>query len=193
MSNTPELRLDLAQHLRRATAPSHEQLERSLDLMSQLSDRQLFKRVLERFWGFHLVWEAAIRRRTEFRAFHESRSRLPHLRRDLAMLGHTSAQMDRLPRCDDATALADSPAAALGSIYVMEGSTLGGQVIGRGLAQAAWVPTGGLTYFHPYGERTGQMWRGFREWAQTHPAAENHDAVAAGANRTFDLLRGWLA
>lgn len=192
MSDAVE-RPDLLLHLRRATAAAHQRLEEKLDLISQLSDRQAVLRVLERFYGFHVVWEAAIRRRPELRAFHEPRARLPHLRRDLAMLGRTPDDIARLAVCAPAARLAETSAAALGSFYVVEGSTLGGQVIGRGLAAAGWAPPEGLSYFTPYGAGAGEMWRAFRQWAGAQDDAGDPDAVAAGAARTFELLTGWLA
>jgi len=182
----------LKRRLRADTAGAHAELERDLDLLGRVSDRQRFQRVMERFLGFHIVWERAIRQRSALRSFHEPRSRLPHLRRDLAALGVTNAEQSALPRCAPAASLADDHARAVGSIYVMEGSTLGGQVIARGLSGAAWAPAGGLTYFDPFPGRTGDMWRRFGAWAEDVTTPDQHAAASAGANRTFALLRDWL-
>ncbi|RAK52471.1 biliverdin-producing heme oxygenase [Phenylobacterium deserti] len=183
----------LAIRLRRETADAHAQLENQLQLLGRVSDRQWFVCVLEGFLGFHMVWERAIRERPELRAFLEPRSRLPHLRRDLIALGRTTAELEALPHCFAAADLAADPAEALGSIYVMEGSTLGGQVIHRALKDTGWLPRGGLTYFQPYGSRTGQMWRSYQAFAEQTTSASRQDAVCAGANRTFALLQEWLA
>lgn len=182
----------LRTRLRRETAEAHAELEGALDLLGRVADRQGFVRVLERFLGFHIIWERAIRERPILRSFYEPRCRLPHLRRDLAALGLTNAEQAALPECAAAAALIEGEAEAVGSIYVMEGSTLGGQVIGRALAGAGWVPPGGLTYFDPYPGRTGEMWRRFGAWAEACTAADQHAAAAAGANRTFGLLQRWL-
>jgi heme oxygenase len=182
----------LRQRLREGAAQAHAQLETALDLMGRVSDRQRFVQVLERFLGFHVVWERAIRQHAALRDFHEPRSRLPHLRRDLAALGRTNAEQSALPLCADAAGLADSHAAAVGSIYVLEGSTLGGQVIGRALAGADWIPPGGLAYFNPYRERTGEMWRAFGSWAEARVTEAEAAAAVAGARRTFAVLQGWV-
>lgn len=182
---------DLASHLRRETAAAHSRLEQSLSLLSQPLDRQRFVRVLERFHGFHAVWECAIRQRSKFAAFHAPRARLPHLRRDLAALGRTTAEIRALPVCGAAETLAGDEAATLGSLYVMEGSTLGGQLIARALADAGWAPSGGITYFDPYGRRTGEMWRGFQGFLAAQDP--DRDRAAAGACATFALLEEWLA
>jgi heme oxygenase len=180
------------QALRAGTAQAHRELEAKLDLISRVSDRQRFLEVLERFLGFHLVWERAIGQHAALRCLHESRSRLPHLRRDLSALGRTHAEQAAAPLCAAAAALAEQPGEAIGSLYVMEGSTLGGQVIGRALAQAGWAPPGGLTYFNPYQARTGEMWRAFGAWAEANVAEDQWQAAVTGANRTFAVLRSWM-
>jgi len=182
----------LRRRLREGVAEAHVELERALDLLGRVSDGQRFAEVLERFLGFHIVWERAIRRHPAIRSFHEPRSRLPHLRRDLAALGRTNAEQAALPACAAADALAESPAAAVGSLYVMEGSTLGGQVIGRALTGASWAPPGGLAYFNPYAGRTGEMWRAFGDWAEAIVPEPEREHAVAGARRTFAVLQGWL-
>lgn len=182
----------LAAHLREATSEAHGRLEQELDLLGRVRDRQRFAHVLERFLGFHLTWERAIRQQPSLRSFIEPRSRLPHLRRDLSALGRTNAEVARLPSCVAAEGLARDAAGAVGSLYVMEGSTLGGQVIGRALADAEWRPAGGLTYFEPYGDRTGAMWRAFGTWAEAMVTPEHRPAAEHGARRTFAVLQEWL-
>lgn len=77
----------------------------------------------------------------------------------------------------------------LGTMYVMEGSTLGGQVIARQLAKAG-IPL--RRYFAGYGERTGALWKAFcQQLAEAAPAAGPDDVVAA-ASRAFQHLDAWL-
>jgi heme oxygenase len=182
--------VELATYLRATTAAAHAQLEAALSIISEEPDRRRFLTVLEGFHGFHVVWEKAIRQRPEFLAFYGPRTRLPQLRRDLGALGRTAAEIDALPLCQAAAALADDPDEAVGSIYVLEGSTLGGQLINRALAGADWVPEGGLSYFSPYGRRTGEMWRGFWAWAEERDPEP--ELAARGAQRTFATLQAWL-
>ncbi|WP_395674298.1 biliverdin-producing heme oxygenase [Phenylobacterium sp.] len=181
---------DLAAHLRVATADAHRSLEARLDLLRRPLDRRRFQGVLERFHGFHVTWEAAIRQRPRIAEFHAERGRLPHLRRDLSALGLTGAEVAALPVSEAAAELAADEATAAGAIYVLEGSTLGGQLISRELAEAAWLPPGGLTYFDPYGARTGEMWRGFKSWLAVE--APDPARTVDGARRTFQMLEGWL-
>ena len=184
---------DLPLALRVHTSLAHQRLERSLDLHGRLRDKLRFVGVLERFFGFHLVWEAAIAERPSLREFHRPRRRVAALAQDLLALGHTQARIDSLPSCSEASALAASDGAALGSMYVMEGSTLGGQLITRALLTSAWAPQGGLGYFDPYGRRTGEMWREFKDWLVRHPGAAERRCVLEGARGAFDLLHDWVS
>lgn len=174
--------------LRQATAAAHERLEHALDLLSEPLSRARFAHVLSRFHGFHRVWEPAMADTLADPAMFAPRRRLSHLEADLERLG---VDPSALPVCDDAARLAQG-AGAIGSLYVMEGSTLGGQVIARALAKADWAPEGGLSYFQPYGARTGVMWRAFGDYADARTPPQDRGAVVSRAVETFDVLRLWL-
>jgi heme oxygenase (biliverdin-IX-beta and delta-forming) len=83
-------------------------------------------------------------------------------------------------------------AQAFGSMYVIEGSALGGQVITPLLERhLGLTPAHGARYFHGHGPRTGAMWREFRE-VITHEVGAGDaaiDAACDSARRTFAALR----
>ena len=182
---------DLLLALKHHTREAHERLERSLNLLGEPRRALRFRHVLERFFGFHLVWEECIAAAPSLRDFHRPRRRLAALRQDLKSLGRSDSEIANLPSCPTAADLVRCEAEALGSLYVMEGSTLGGKVIGRAIEGAAWLPMGGIRYFDPYGPRTGEMWRGFKDWLVRQPQAADRDGVLCGARNTFELLRAW--
>ncbi len=175
-----------------ATSAAHQHLEHALDLLATPPDRAHFKRMLERFWGFHAAWEPALGALPQFADLIARRSRLPHLAADLKALGAADAEIAALPVCDAAASLMIAPEAAIGSLYVMEGSTLGGRVISRHLEGAAWAPEGGLRYFHPYGADTGVMWRAFQSELALASSERADPLIERGAIETFDMLRQWL-
>jgi heme oxygenase len=185
------LRSPLLVRLREETAKAHAALEATFNLNQVLSGPEVARRVLERFYGFHAVWEAAMAR-TRAADFAAERSRLSHLHADLERLGCTEADLASLARCEPAADVPASRAGEIGSLYVLEGSTLGGQIISRALKDASWAPAEGLTYFDPYGPRTGEKWRSFMAWADSEAAEEDAEAICAKANETFELLRAWL-
>ncbi len=79
----------------------------------------------------------------------------------------------------------------LGAMYVLEGSTLGGQLITRQLAQAG-IPL--RAYFTGYGARTGPRWKAFCQLlTEAVPTGPDHDDVVASAGLTFQRLDQWIA
>lgn len=84
---------------------------------------------------------------------------------------------------------------ALDYLYVVEGSTLGGQLISRHLQQHLPVlQEAGCQFFQRYGRQAGPMWRAFGHFVTTYiatyPTAE--DPLVATACATFQQLQHWL-
>ncbi|MBI1180092.1 MAG: biliverdin-producing heme oxygenase [Alphaproteobacteria bacterium] len=171
--------------LRRATASSHAGLERALESSGLLSGPP-GGALLERFYGFHAAWEPAMAAGLGDDALFEPRRRLALLEADLHDLGRTPAELARLPRCIAAAGLAAAPH---GSLYVLEGATLGGQVIRRRLhARGTPCPR----YFNPYGAATGAMWSALKARLRGATTMEGRAAMTAAAVATFELLHDWL-
>jgi heme oxygenase len=179
--------------LRAATAGAHRDLETALDLLADPLSRDRLTAVLMGFWGFHAAWEPQLLRQGAWAGLMAGRLRQDLIAGDLMALGLSQADIEALPRCAAAAELAAEPAPALGSIYVLEGSSLGGKIISRALSRAPWAPPGGLRYFDPYGERTGPMWRAFQGALTSASTPATDPAVETGALETFALLQRWLA
>lgn len=140
----------------------------------------------------HLAWEPRLASEARVAEIAAGRSRLAHLAGDLARLGIGTEQIALARPCPLVADLPSGGMAALGALYVIEGSTLGGEVIARTLRQASWVPPHGLTSFRPYGAAAGRMWREFKDTARRLTPPESWREVEAGAVGMFDLLRRWL-
>jgi heme oxygenase (biliverdin-IX-beta and delta-forming) len=179
--------------LRSQTQGAHSALEAQLSLLEQQASTEYYAGLLSRFLGFHLVWEEYLKAFPAVARELEMRSRLRHLQHDLRTLGVTDAEISSVPLCGDAHSLTANEARALGSFYVLEGSTLGGQLITRHLSSAHWLPAEGLSYFNPYGSRTGEMWRSFRRWLEIQARHQDANDIVAGARATFVELQKWLA
>jgi heme oxygenase len=167
--------------LRHETATAHARLEQQLDLLSPPLSRQHFQEVLRGFHGFHAAWEP--RMEAALGGWFTPRRRLHLIRRDLEALGGA----DDLPP-PPALELFSAQAGAWGSLYVVEGSTLGGALISKHLAGASWVPPAGLRYFSPYGRQTAVMWKSFRaELLRSSQPATDKEMIDA-ALATFAAL-----
>jgi heme oxygenase len=119
-----------------------------------MEHRSHYARVLEVLAAFLSSWEPAIAAALgpQWEGWLSARARRRFLERDLAHLGLE-------PRPPDTFPLPAGAAAAWGSVYVMEGSALGGQVISRRLARAGLQAESGGAYFHGWGDATAPLWR----------------------------------
>lgn len=175
---------DIMVALRTATAAEHARLDAALDLLADDGRHRIVK-LLARLHGFHQVWEPLIVRLPECRSVFAGRGKLAFLRDDLLSLGFTEGAVSALPRCEAAAHLVRDWRVAFGSMYVMEGSTLGGQVIARRLA----LPLRSLV---PYGSRTGAMWRAFGAAARASLGPAERGLALEEARETFAVLQAWL-
>lgn len=182
----------LLDKLRLSTQSRHAVLERELALTSPTLSRERMKTVLERFFGFAVVWEEAVATALADERFFGPRRKLHLLRKDLEAFGLSSDQVAALPRCGAAKGLAADPDAAMGSLYVLEGATLGGKFIDRHLRSLAAMPVPALTFFNPYGSLTGAMWMAFCVRATTRSSQRRDLEMICAAVDTFDVVHQWL-
>jgi heme oxygenase (biliverdin-IX-beta and delta-forming) len=183
--------------LRTRTREHHARAEASLPLMDPALTRADYVRVLEALHGFHAPLEAALSHLpwTRLGLDWDARRKTPLLARDLRALGHSPHAIAELSVCD---VLPDtsSMARALGAAYVLEGATLGGQLVRRHLHRTLGLgPDGGAAYYSAYDDRVGPMWRAFLAALATAVERDGcpPDELVAGARDTFDALAGWLA
>lgn len=170
--------------LRAATRAHHARVDALVDLR-RLRDARRYGRLLQVLDGFLDRWESHVAAALppDWKGWLRDRSRRPFLQQDLRVLGLGAG-----PRLDPMPALPSS-GAAWGSVYVMEGSALGGQVITRSLAGAGLRPDRGAAYFHGWGPATEAMWKEVRTLLDRQLADPATLAQACeGACATFDAL-----
>src|SRR3954469_23573673 len=183
---------DVLHLLRTGTAEEHGSLERTLDLLDPDLDRSRLTGVLTRMHGF---WQAAEAALDDWAARFpddagavtwSARRRAGLFAADLDALG--AAPADAVPALPPVTGTDD----ALGRLYVLEGSTLGGTFIDRHLAALPALAGVRLRAFSPYGARTGAMWAAFRRTTRAHVAAGGDvSAMVSSARDTFAALAEW--
>ena len=82
---------------------------------------------------------------------------------------------------------------ALGVLYVIEGSTLGGKIITNLLKrQLNLVDYSEVSYFNSYGDITDEMWNNFKKYIATSEEFIDKNEMILGAKDTFEALRIWL-
>jgi len=178
----------LHSRLRIETRTAHDALEGGLGLMGDISI-DTYRHVLARFYGFWIGWQPQVAALLDDPALTTPRQRLHMLERDLLTLGLAAGDLAALPRCPLVDLRDD--AESLGSLYVMEGSTLGGRTILQNVDRRLGRRfRAGRAYFSGYGEETGAMWRSFLVRLDRVPAA-HMERVSAGAIATFERIAWW--
>ncbi|WP_428312525.1 biliverdin-producing heme oxygenase [Hydrocarboniphaga sp.] len=181
--------------LRAETALDHGRLERQLDLMSDSLTASRYRQVLQAFYGYVEAYEQQLLRDApkNLSALIAPRLRASMLRQDLLALGLNTNEIDALPRAGDLPAT-DTLPSLFGCLYVMEGSTLGGRIIGPRLERQLGLHDGlGYSYFLGHGADTGRMWSAFREAMDQALGDARHDEAVAAAGAMFRSLTQWFA
>lgn len=186
---------ELLQALRDATREQHVGLEKRMPFFSPLLDAELYLRLLQAYYGFYQPLEDALAACTFVPAEIVPRERIktPMIVKDLLALGMTEAAIHRLPQCRDLPVI-DSPGACLGVIYVLEGATLGGQVLRREVqARLGLDEHGGAAFLDVYGAATGPRWKAFLTHLDSLPPEPLFiQAAAHAADSTFACFERWL-
>jgi heme oxygenase len=182
--------VSLSARLRVETAAAHLAVEAAAGLPERILAVADYAACLTRFFRLFSPLEAALGRFDSWAGLGidlAARRRTPALLADLAALGCA-------PPAPAPIRLSGFPA-ALGALYVLEGSALGGKILAAALERQLPAIAGATGFFGGRGAKTGEMWWGFREaldlYGAKNPAAQ--PAVIAGAVRTFGQFAIGLA
>lgn len=178
--------------LKARTAHQHQQTEDTVDLMRDDFSLEDYRKLLVRFYAFYKSYDEKLRRSLKENPidfYGEERFNTPRLVADLKSLGMTDEEISEIENFDDLPVL-DSPEKTFGSLYVVEGSTLGGQVISRHLKEKfGFGESNGAAFFSGYGKDTGKKWNDFRaaitEFAEN---GVNREEIIKAANETFEKI-----
>jgi heme oxygenase len=180
------------ERLRRETSGLHREIEEMTDLPGSISTREDYVNLLRRLHEFHTAVEARLADPSWAMEWLDLGIALPAHRRshllseDLLSLGATLKEAGvRLPRMDNI-------GQALGCLYVVEGSSLGGRVLAPAFRAALGdVPT---AFFESDERMHPHPWRsvmaGLRKFDATAGSA---DDVVLGAQGTFRAFGRHLA
>ena len=181
--------------LRRATRDRHLALENTVALTSSVSPASYLE-ALRGFALFLSAWEPRIDAALDppLRPWFATRSRRSLLEQDLARLHAGPGEPEHAARvCSQAVSRINvaSVSAIFGSMYVLEGSALGGQVIARSARETLGLgPENGAAYFNGHGRHTAARWAEFRQLLEerVEEGAEARRLACEAACQTFDAL-----
>jgi heme oxygenase len=178
------------QRLRQETETDHRNVEGAVPLMHQGLSIAEYVQCLQRIYGVVAAWEerAAEVAPEWLQPALLARQRRPLLKLDLAWFG-VAEKDDRRPTLPEMNSLPSF----FGTMYVMEGSTLGGQFIARHVEAALHLSEGrGNSYFRGHGSQTGQLWKEFCEMLKLRIPEEQTDAVVVSAKAMFRTFGTWM-
>lgn len=179
----------LADELKEKTRDVHTDLERTLLSHIQLVHNvERYASLLTLMYGYY----AAIENRLDsFRAAipdYDRRRKSQAIVGDLTKLAHP---VDGIALCVDIPIINSIPQ-ALGAMYVLEGSTLGGKVISKMLSKQLPSIANSLTFFQGYGDDTMGMWQKFKQYLHQMIDVVHHEEAQLAAKETFIKFKTWI-
>jgi heme oxygenase len=183
----------LTELLKEHTKQPHQELESIIiSKIKQLDSRATYAHFLRVFYGYIAAIEQKLNSilSDELLADHNKRRKASLLLKDISELGHSAENVtltSNIPQIHSA-------AQALGAMYVLEGSTLGGKYISKMIAgRLALDPETALSFFNGYKEQTEAMWAQFKDTLNSYPLKEASEAeVIEAANQTFMKFKDWI-
>jgi heme oxygenase len=184
--------------LKEGTRDLHRTLEARLSpILSEALSLDQYTEILKKLYAFYQPIESqllCISPWGDTALNLQQRRKLPFLFDDLVSLHVDPDQIAAIPFCTHLPTLESVPQ-ALGCLYVLEGSTLGGKIITSRLKENLHLdPARGCGFFNSYGKDVGILWRGFldalSQYTQRHG---NEQVILASACQTFAAMDQWLA
>lgn len=182
----------LREVLREQTAAAHQRLD-THPAMAGLTSAGLplaqYQRLLRAFASVYARLEPALDAAADCLGSplgYADRHKLPALVRDLAAFDLPMPQSLEPPL----QLPLDTLPAYAGALYVVEGSTLGGQLIARALQRHLELgPQNGAAFFAGYGPQTGPRWQALVQFLDQLPqTAQTQQQAVNAALQTFALF-----
>jgi heme oxygenase len=179
----------LLDELRTQTEEHHRRTEAAFDLRAACASKDAYVKLLTKMLSLYRPLEKKFDS-LDFKSVGidwPSRRKVPLLEKDLIALG---ASMN-VPEVSIVGLSLDTVARALGALYVIEGSTLGGQYIRKAVGKMLNLDaSNGCAFFIGYDDQTRPMWDAFTQagnaYGEQHPS-EIEPSVGA-AKATFELF-----
>ncbi|WP_443938658.1 biliverdin-producing heme oxygenase [Pedobacter sp. MW01-1-1] len=172
----------LSTNLKEATKAAHQELEKKVVLkLKSIRSAADYADLLKHFYAYfdHLRNEIEPYITPEVLPDYAERRDASYIKRDIEALGFdtTDLPLTTVPKITNTQE-------ALGALYVMEGSIMGGRIIVEMLAKVG-VQTG-VSFFSGYGAQTGEMWGRFVEVLNASAKNEAEEQLAVdAANAAF--------
>lgn len=161
-----------------------------MDIQRHFQSEELYRRLLESFYSLYAPLEERLAELIDWNQKNwdfEIRRKTPWLENDLSNLGMTGNDVAALSLSNGLPEIKNL-GAAVGCLYVLEGSTLGGQMITKLLQRSLPLTAEKAgAFFAGYREQTGLRWREFGMWAEAL-ARDDPGMEASAVNAAKDTF-----
>ena len=180
------------QSLRDATRSLHDRVEAAVDLPSRAGNVDAYAGLLRAMLGLFAPIEDRLTSlpwgQTDLDIARHRRADL--LRADLRALGDDPTRVRSCPNVPSPETLA----AGFGSLYVLEGSALGGQIIAREAAASLGLGPETTRFFRSEGRDVGRTWRAFGAALDAYVTTPDRlDEATQAAAQTFEAFERCVA
>lgn len=180
----------LSARIKEETKKPHQELEKIVVLkLKGIRSEADYADFLNSFYSYFKIVEQATAQfiTNEVLSDYTERRNSDYLKSDIEELGfQIKPLIGDLPKPE-----INSLPAALGAMYVMEGSIMGGPIIVEMLKK--YGVTKGFSFFSGYGSETGKMWSAFVAVLNANAAAEDAQQSAINAaNDTFAKFQAYF-
>lgn len=186
--------MTLRERLKTETMKEHHSIEGALPVFKDDFSKEKYATLLKKLHGFYKPLESQldqISAPSKQTLNMDERRRLPRIQKDLTHLGVTAEELESIPSSPEVPRI-QSLSSLAGALYVIEGSSLGGQLITKEL-KSKFGENEPAHYFNCYGAQTGQQWQAFVQWlGRAESESLNADEAIQTAKETFRCLNSWL-
>ena len=180
--------LRVSETLKKETLEAHQSSENLLlPYLTSIQSLNDYARILKMFYGFFYPVEQLIFSQVTKETIHDIDERR---NARLILMNLESLGEKNVPAlCQNLPAVKSLPQ-ALGAMYVLEGSTLGGRMIARMLMKKDLFNESHLNFFNGYKDGTGSKWKDFQAVLDLH----QHQApiIIDAANSCFECFTQWM-
>jgi heme oxygenase len=180
----------LTEELKEYTEDVHHASEKKMIVaLRQITTTEDYLRMLNWLYGFYAPVEEMIRKYLTKDNFPDidRRSRAEYILWDIRESGLPIPEPER---CEWLPVI-DSFHSALGAMYVLEGSTLGGRII-AGMIARSLDSTRCLSFFNGYGAETIHMWSTFKTYLNQPFSTHERREIITAAEDTFLTFKNWI-
>lgn len=177
--------------LKESTMDLHKEIEQYMPVFRPDFDVSKYQELLGKMYNFYSSFERNLKNSLASEGvseFYNDRFKTPRIEADLQSLNAnpTAQAVSDLPTIDSLPAIA-------GALYVIEGSSLGGQIISKHLHENLKLQPDQIQFFGGYGPLTGKRWQEFQKWVGALDFNEEETKVAvASARDTFKSMMSCL-